>query len=96
MKQWKKIVCGLIFVWTGILASLIISNNASAQTEVTEDFLVTEDGLYYYSINEDGNTVTIIDYNREIGGGDMTIPSVIDGKTVTCIGDGAFAESGEE
>lgn len=96
MKQWKKIVCGLIFVWTGILASLIISNNASAQTEVTEDFLVTEDGLYYYSINEDGNTVTIIDYNREIGGGDMTIPSVIDGKTVTCIGDGAFAESGGE
>lgn len=96
MKQWKKIVCGLIFVWTGILASLIISNSASAQTEVTEDFLVTEDSLYYYSINEDGNTVTIIDYNREIGGGDMTIPSVIDGKTVTCIGDGAFAESGGE
>ena len=85
MKHWKKIVYGLILVWTGVLASLMASENAFAETGVTEDGL-------YYSVNEDGKTVTIIDYNRETSSGDITIPSAIDGKTVTRIGDGAFAE----
>ena len=44
---------------------------------------------YTYDINGDGTTCTITQYTGE--GGDVDIPSVLDGFTVTGIGDSAFA-----
>lgn len=43
---------------------------------------------YEYEVNEDGNSVTITEYTGI--GGDVVIPSEIDGKKVTSIGDSAF------
>ena len=44
---------------------------------------------FSYDINDDGITCTITAYNGE--GGDVIIPSALDGYTVTSIGDDAFA-----
>ena len=46
--------------------------------------LTSEDGVYEYTVNEDGNTVTINTYNGTDN--DVIIPSKIDGKNVTIIG----------
>jgi BspA type Leucine rich repeat region (6 copies) len=46
-----------------------------------------ENGPFYYSVS--GNTATITNYS--LPGGDVVIPSVIDGYTVVAIGDFAFS-----
>ncbi len=51
---------------------------------------VFEKDGFSYTINEDGNSVTISQYNGN--GGDVVIPSEIDGKNVTGIGVAAFRE----
>lgn len=43
---------------------------------------------FSYTVNADGNTVTLTGYNG--AGGDVTIPSEIDGKAVTSIGKMCF------
>ena len=50
---------------------------------------VEPDATFVYEINEDGQTCTIIGYEGKEQG-DLIIPSVIDGYTVTAIGDSAF------
>ena len=52
-------------------------------------------GLYTYSIKGNG-TVTITKYRWASSQGDIYIPSMIDGYTVTGIGDEAFAYSKKE
>ena len=48
-------------------------------------------GLYTYSIKGNG-TVSIIDYDWSNSSGDIYIPSMLDGYTVTTIGEEAFAD----
>lgn len=48
-------------------------------------------GLYTYSIKGNG-TVSIIDYDWNSSSGDIYIPSMLDGYSVTAIGEEAFAE----
>jgi len=47
-----------------------------------------QSGHFTYTINPDGTTVTITDYTG--GGGAVVIPSIIDSKPVTSLGDYAF------
>jgi len=47
---------------------------------------------FEYSINADGISLTITNYDGS--GGAVTIPSTINGLTVTCIGEKAFSDSG--
>ena len=53
----------------------------------------TVETVYYYQVNEDGQTCTITDYQ---GTGDVIIPSEIDGYVVTEIGPSAFERIGNE
>lgn len=48
-----------------------------------------EAGGFTYTVNEDGETVTITGYTTTPGG-ILSIPAQLDGKTVTAIGQGAF------
>lgn len=50
-------------------------------------------GDYVYDVNEDGNSVTILRYNGN--GGNVVIPSEIDGKKVTSIGNNSYSISRE-
>lgn len=52
--------------------------------------VIVKAGDFTYTTNSD-NTITITDYTGS--GGAVVIPSAIDGKTVTGIGDSAFQES---
>ena len=47
-------------------------------------------GLYTYTVNADNASVTITDY-PETATGAIEIPATIDGRSVTSIGDYAFA-----
>jgi hypothetical protein len=64
--------------YTAILALLLVSAPAAAYAQ------------YAYTTNAD-NTLTITGYTGV--GGALTIPTNIDGQTVSCIGDGAFTLS---
>lgn len=48
-------------------------------------------GLYTYEIKGNG-TITIADFDWDNNNGDIYIPNMIDGYTVTAIGDEAFAK----
>lgn len=50
-------------------------------------------GDYEYEVNEDGNSVTILRYKGN--GGNVVIPSEIDGKKVTSIGNNSYSTSRE-
>ena len=62
-----------------IFLSIALLGNATAQTF----------GPYTYSVNPD-NSVTITDYSTDVSGA-FEIPATIDGRSVTSIGDYAFA-----
>ena len=62
-----------------ILLAVALFSNASAKTY----------GLYTYSVNADGVSVTITDYPTNVTGA-LEIPTTIDGRSVTSIGPSAF------
>ena len=86
MKSWKKKLLA------GVLAiAMMLSCVSSYGLEVkAADGSLMVSGDYQYYVNEDGNSVTIREYTGS--GGDVTIPSEIDGKKVTSIGVCAFLE----
>ncbi|MDG1301116.1 MAG: hypothetical protein P8R37_05960, partial [Opitutae bacterium] len=66
-----------------IFLSIALLGNASAATF----------GLYTYTVNPDGVSVTITDYPTSATGatGAIEIPATIDGRSVTQLGNLAFA-----
>ncbi len=73
-------------VWILVAAMLVVSCVSGYGLQVKA--AVLKEGDYSYTVNDDGKSVTIKDYNGS--GGDITIPSEIDGKKVTNIGTQAF------
>nr|MCR4564440.1 leucine-rich repeat domain-containing protein [Clostridiales bacterium] len=87
MKKALSIILSLVLV----LAALpLVPIESHAYT-----ILESPDGLWKYYVNDDGTTVTIgTDSISKAYLGtdeDVTVPSTIDGKTVTGLGQGAFA-----
>ena len=65
----------------------------AATLTVQNEFTYTNNyGIWTYTINPDGRTLTIINYRG--AGGDVTIPTDINGLTVNTIGQSAFSNSG--
>ncbi len=93
-KKNKKRIISLIMA-ISIIASAgapaaVLADNAAAETEFTEQVELSADltyGDWTYSVRSDG-TVAIEEYNGSDT--DVTIPSEIDGKSVTEIGVAAF------
>ena len=80
-KAFLRGLCKAIGVISVIIV-LLLTSAALADNERTS-------GLYTYTIKGNG-TITIIDYDWDSNGGDVYIPAMIDGYTVTGIADGAF------
>lgn len=78
MKKWKRLLAGILAI------AMMLSCAPGMPLEVHAE----ENGDYTYTVNEDGNSVTITKYTGE--GGEVNIPSEIDGKKVTSIGGYAF------
>ena len=77
------------YVWATIFVIMILlSVEGFADNEHTS-------GLYTYSIKGNG-TIIITDYDWESSDGDVYIPTMIDGYTVTSIGDSAFDDGEKE
>ncbi len=74
-KRMLAVVLAMVMVFAGLPMYGIEVRAAESLTE----------GDYEYEVNEDGNSVTITKYTG--GGGDVTIPSEIDGKKVTELGE---------
>ena len=86
MKKWKKkLLAGVL----AIAMALSCVPGYGLKVKAADGSL-TASGDYQYYVNEDGNSVTIKEYAG--GGGDVVIPSEIDGKKVTSIGVCAFLE----
>lgn len=58
-----------------------------------EKSLTTADGMYAYSINEDGNAEIYDLVDEKNYSGEIVIPSEIDGHTVVYVGNGAFTDA---
>ena len=88
---WKRILQRLNMYMTGVLLALGIAIVLGGATPVQ----AAESGDYEYSVNNDG-TVTIEKYTgseRYPGfAATLQIPSILDGKNVTVIGDEAFSD----
>ncbi len=78
MKKWKKLLAGILAI------AMMLSCAPGLPLEVHAE----ENGNYKYRVGEDGSSVKIIQYTGE--GGKVDIPSEIDGKKVTGIGEYAF------
>lgn len=66
-----------------VIATIILAFTA-LETQATP----TKSGDYYYEVNADPNTVTIVQYEGAYGA--VEIPSTLDGKTVTALGNDLF------
>ena len=75
MKILKKILC-----ICAVMCAVILFGTVDAKADTYGD--------YEYTVNDDGNTVTITKYNGSAT--DLTVPYSINGKKVTAIGDYAF------
>ena len=88
---WKKTASGLLallIVAGASPASAVIKTFGSSALTAYAEGSVEED--YNFTVNEDGNTVTI---TKWLGSdSDVTVPETLDGKTVTVIGTWAFAQ----
>lgn len=78
-KRMLAVLLAMVMVFAGLPMYGMEVRAAESLTE----------GDYEYEVNEDGNSVTITKYTG--GGGDVTIPSEIDGKKVTELGEQAFS-----
>ena len=76
--------------FVALLLVLVMAFPMQGYASEPESAEVFEKDGFSYTINEDGNSVTISRYNGN--GGDVVIPSEIDGKNVTGIGVAAFRE----
>ena len=76
--------------FVALLLVLVMAFPMQGYASEPESAEVFEKDGFSYTINEDGNSVTISQYNGN--GGDVVIPSEIDGKNVTGIGVAAFRE----
>ena len=88
------------YVWWGLPYPEISTTqycNGSGEIQVSFDMSPYEkaeesvETVFYYQVNEDGQTCTITDYQ---GTGDVIIPSELDGYVVTEIGPSAFERIG--
>ena len=61
--------------------------NENVETMLAANVYETEDGIQY-TVNTSTNVITITGYTGSVS--ELTIPSIIDGKNVTTINDGAF------
>lgn len=88
---WKKTASGLlallIVAGASPAAAVIKTFESSALTAHAEGS-IEED--YNFTVNEDGNTVTITKWTGS--GSEIEVPETLDGKTVTVIGPWAFAQ----
>ena len=82
------IIIASVMIITGVLGKNIITSAAKSMAATA---LNTEDGMYEYVINEDGETITINEYMGTEE--NLVIPSEIDGYTVTGFGDGKTIKS---
>lgn len=78
MKKWKKLLAGILAI------AMMLSCAPGMPLEVHAE----ENGDYTYTVNEDGNSVTITKYTGK--GEEVNIPSEIEGKKVVSIGEKAF------
>ncbi len=84
MKKWKKLLAGILAI------AMMLSCAPDLLLEVhAEENGKLVFGDYKYKVNEDGSSVTITKYTGK--GGEVDIPSEIEGKKVTSIGDSAFS-----
>lgn len=84
MKRWKKLLAGVLSMALMLPCVPIYG----LEVKVSEGDLVFGD--FEYTLDEDGNNVTITKYNGEEE--NAVIPSEIDGKKVTTIGYDAFSD----
>ena len=78
MKKWKNLLAGILAI------AMMLSCASGMPLEVHAE----ENGDYTYTVNEDGNSVTITKYAGK--GEEVNIPSEIEGKKVVSIGEKAF------
>lgn len=71
----------------GLLAAVPLTASATGS-----EALYSEDGLYRYGLDEEGN-VKLFDFTPETYTGEVVVPSQIDGRDVVYIGNGTFAEA---
>ncbi len=84
-KQAKRMLAGLLALLLAVTGVPLSGMEVRAADEVLTD------GNFYYMVNKDGKSVMITHYNSgETTETSVTIPSEIDGKSVTAIGNGTF------
>ena len=83
-KHVGKVLIYLLAMVSILSAAFIIGESKRVEAASTETYISSE---YEYQINEDGSA-TITGYRGN--GGDVVIPSVLDGVKVTSIGENAF------
>lgn len=81
----KKIICTLLVVCMVISAFAVSTLSVSAENTVSSNTSAD----FEYSVNPDGNTATVTKFIGEQNS--VLIPGVIDGYSVTSIGDKAFS-----
>ncbi len=87
MKKWKGYILKIVM----LLAVLGFACGAG-RTVYAYDEKVTPDGFQYYEVYDEGeHRIVISAYSGT--GGDIVVPSVIDGVPVTSIGNYAFSVS---
>lgn len=89
MYQKNKISTMLIVI--AILQILLPVLSVVFESGITSMSEAVESGNWEYTINEDGNTITITEYNGTDA--DVVIPSNIDGYTVSILGNGSLVSA---
>lgn len=88
MRKTKRLLAGALVLVLMLAGLPVYGMEAQAEESFWEE-------AYRYRVNEDGNSVTIMEW-RDRGKKDITIPSEVHGKKVTRIGSGVFLHSGLE
>ena len=87
-KRAKRMLAGLLALLLAVTGVPLSGMEVRAADEVLTD------GNFYYMVNKDGKSVMITHYNSgETTETSVTIPSEIDGKSVTAIGNEAFYQN---
>ena len=84
-KKCLSVLLSICFILTAVVVSALTVGADSMGTKSSGDYL--------YELNYDGTAVILL-YTGP--GGDVTVPSAIDGHKVTCIGGSAFSEYMED
>lgn len=86
----KAFIAAAVFLLTALPMTVTADSSTDDTNAAAKKF--TEDGMFTYGFNEEGN-VELYDFVNDHQPGDVVVPSEVEGKPVVYIGNACFAEA---